>query len=351
MGGAALFFQAAAGSRTRTLDEMLDDGEAEAWAAGFSASRGVYPVETLGQARQMLPGNSRAMIGDGNDDPASFAPRGDLDAGIGPFAAVAERIAQQIVEHLDELAAVAAHWTKVWGEVDGELAARAARIGDGRLDHFVDRDRLVRRDEAVGFDTREAHQILDDPQHPPRFVADGAAEGGTRLGRQILLVRQRFGIAEHRRERRAQLVAGIGNEIDTHLFCGDGFRPVSHPDEHAPVVELADRKAPRAAELSDPRDLNVAGDMAENMVECPRLPNGEPDVSSLDPRSQKLPGAPVRGCDDMAFDDQRRFVERVHECAFVGGPGRHVRTITRLQAISHERLSAHCNHRLRLSAK
>src|SRR5215212_7082574 len=45
------------------LDDMLDDGEAEASASGFAAAGIVGAVEALGQAGEMLAGDSGAMVG------------------------------------------------------------------------------------------------------------------------------------------------------------------------------------------------------------------------------------------------------------------------------------------------
>src|SRR5882757_5067665 len=48
-------------------DDVLDDGEAEAGAADGAAARRVDPVESLGQARQVLLGDALALVADGHD--------------------------------------------------------------------------------------------------------------------------------------------------------------------------------------------------------------------------------------------------------------------------------------------
>src|SRR5687768_4629038 len=48
-----------------SADDMLDDGETEPGSADRSASAGVDPVESLGQARQMLDRNALAAVDDG----------------------------------------------------------------------------------------------------------------------------------------------------------------------------------------------------------------------------------------------------------------------------------------------
>src|SRR5205814_5474438 len=100
--------------------DMLDDSEAEAGAAGFAAARRIDPVEALGHPRQMLARNAGAIIGDGKQDPRAGPLGGDVDRRAGLVAAVTHRIADEIVEHLDELGAVAADRREFIREFDPE---------------------------------------------------------------------------------------------------------------------------------------------------------------------------------------------------------------------------------------
>src|SRR5258707_869889 len=84
------------------LDDMLDDREPEPGAAGFAAARRVDAVETLGQTRQMLARDAGAEVGDGDDDPAAVLFGRDRDPRSGPVAAVAQGIADEVVEQLDK---------------------------------------------------------------------------------------------------------------------------------------------------------------------------------------------------------------------------------------------------------
>ena len=58
------------------VDDVLDDGEAEAGAAELARARGVDAVETLGESRQMGGRNAVALVadGDGNAAPPAAAP-------------------------------------------------------------------------------------------------------------------------------------------------------------------------------------------------------------------------------------------------------------------------------------
>jgi hypothetical protein len=81
------------------LSNVLDDGEAEASAAGRAASGGVHPVEPVEDARQMLRRNADAVVG-------HIQARGvpsHLGHGNGHVSArwrVADRILDQIREQL-----------------------------------------------------------------------------------------------------------------------------------------------------------------------------------------------------------------------------------------------------------
>ena len=72
-----------------------------------------------------------------------------------------------------------------------------------------------------------------------------AEEAGADLGvRAGGLVLQGLDEAEHGRERRAQLVAGIGDEIDPHPLGGIGFAAVGEVDEPVAPVERGDGHQP-----------------------------------------------------------------------------------------------------------
>src|SRR5947209_1821729 len=109
---------------------MLDDGEAEAGAAGFAATRCVHAVEAFGDARQMLARNAAPMVGDRQNEPGSLANRRNLNPRVLAIAAIAHRIAEEIVDHLNQLRAIAAKWRQAVGNFDDELTlAAGAHVG------------------------------------------------------------------------------------------------------------------------------------------------------------------------------------------------------------------------------
>src|SRR5689334_13600777 len=85
------------------LDDMLDDGEAKAGAGGLAAAGGIDAVEALGHPRQMLARDPRAMVGDGKREPSAVARGRHFDARARLVAAVSNRVAEKIVDDLDQL--------------------------------------------------------------------------------------------------------------------------------------------------------------------------------------------------------------------------------------------------------
>ena len=110
----------------------------------------------------------------------------------------------------------------------------------GRLDDDLGEIARLARDHARGVGARQQQQVGDQPAH--------ALRGAQRRARRLALVAvQRFGeqleVGEHARQRRAQLVRGVGHEL---ALAGEhrlGLR--------AGGVELAQHSLQRARELGD----------------------------------------------------------------------------------------------------
>ena len=125
--------------------------------------------------------------------------------------------------------------------VDRELvlAAEGAELGGGVEHHLRQIDRLA-RGGAADVAAREQQQVGDQPAHAPR--------GAQRRARRVALVavqrfRQQLEVGEHARQRRAQLVRGVGDEaalaVEHRLGLGVG------------VVERLQHPLQRAGELGD----------------------------------------------------------------------------------------------------
>src|SRR5262249_24744976 len=102
------------------VDDVLDDGEPKTRAAKVARTGSVDPVESLGQARDVLARNAVALVVDGDGDGHAFAaePSGQpLDRLAGGWrrdqparyadgrarAPVLDRVVDQVLEHLHEL--------------------------------------------------------------------------------------------------------------------------------------------------------------------------------------------------------------------------------------------------------
>ena len=110
------------------LDDVLDDGEAEAGAADRAAAPRIDAVESLGQPRDVLGRDAVAFVADRQPHHAvGIAPQLDRDGRA--RAAVFHRVADQIVQRLAQLDAVAGHGRHVVGELDGDVGgARVVRV-------------------------------------------------------------------------------------------------------------------------------------------------------------------------------------------------------------------------------
>ena len=109
-----------------TFDDMLDDGETQACPSGFAAARRIDAIEALGDPRQVFARNARTVIADGHSDrcPSSLGP--DLDLRVRTIASITQGIAEEIVEDLEQLRAIASDRRQARRDIDGELALPGA---------------------------------------------------------------------------------------------------------------------------------------------------------------------------------------------------------------------------------
>ncbi len=108
-------------------------------------------------------------------------------------------------------------------------------------------DRRIRPDMGRQFDARQRQQIVDQPRHAGRLRMHDAEEALARLGVVLGRPLQRIDEARQRRQRRAQLVAGIGDEIGAHFLDTAQRRLVVERHQHAVVGAAEQRSAPAPA--------------------------------------------------------------------------------------------------------
>ena len=150
------------------VEDVLDDGEAQAGASLLAACRHVDPVEALGQPRQVLrarcPGpSSRHRDDDSAPGRRRRRPRARRPTSMRPPAlAVLDGVLHQVLEHLHDLVAVAAHRTAagIRRELRSSWRRAGSASGCSALDdvrhRFVEVDTFGGRQVLAHFDARRA---------------------------------------------------------------------------------------------------------------------------------------------------------------------------------------------------
>ena len=215
------------------IEDVLDQRQAQPGAALGAALRHIDPIEALGQPRQMLGSDARTTIAHRN---ARFRfairplPAGQRD--VHPLAGrrVFQRVLHEILEHADQFVAIGRHEQRRGdpGRLDLDIAvARQCLQAIGHLPNDgAEIDLLVGPQMRVEFDARERQEIVDQTRHT---VGLHLHDGEEALARRRILARrpaQRIDEPRQRGKRRAQLVAGIGNEVGAHLLDPPQWREV-----------------------------------------------------------------------------------------------------------------------------
>ncbi len=132
------------------------------------------------------------------------------------------------------------HFARERGQRVGDMARRLRQI-----------DRRLRADVLLLFDARKRQQIVDQARHAaPLFAHDGEKL----VARPRIVARrtlQRLDEAEHRGERRAQFVAGVGDEVGAHALDAPRLRS----DREA---SAGSRRLRRTRRPAAPRRLRTA---------------------------------------------------------------------------------------------
>ena len=92
------------------------------------------------------------------------------------------------------------------------------------------------------FDPRQRQQIVDQPRHPRRLRVHDAEKALARLGVVLGRALQRIDEARQRRQRRAQFMAGIGDEVGAHFLDPAQRRLVVERHQHAFVGAAEQRR-------------------------------------------------------------------------------------------------------------
>ena len=314
---AAFDFHAAAVA----LNDVLDNGKPKPGAAHGARPLRIDPVKALGEARQMFGGDAVADIADRNPHCRRLVRcrrcRRHRDGNFRPGAAVFERIRDQVVEHLQHLIAVGYDHRQVRRFANDQPPLVGVEPHCQRLANFADNPAQLEErrwpDMLVNLDPRQRQQIIDQSRHALRLALDDIEKSPPRgfvAGGRTL---QRLDKPRQCRQRRAQFVAGVGDEIDPHAFSRTGLADVVEHDQYA--LAIADRPHdPRATGITQPDhfalDAAARHRRIGQRIEDQRVAQRQPQVAAGNPLPEHLARPGVGGNRGKAFDDQRRIDER-----------------------------------------
>ena len=203
------------------FDDPARDGEPQPGAAFGLGDRIVGLLKFLEQLFLVRGIDARTGVMDGDAERA--IGRRDLD---GHFAGVGELdgVADQVEQHLGELALVAVAGRQVGRHVGLELEVLLRRQRLDRAEHIVNDilDRILgnRKLELARLDLGKIKHVVDEAEQMAAVAFD-PLEHGQRLLRRFAVdaVDDQFGIADDGVERGAQLVAHVGEELRLVLAC------------------------------------------------------------------------------------------------------------------------------------
>ena len=215
------------------LDDVADDGQADAQAAVMSGAGGVSLAETIEDIGEELRIDADAVVGDFDLDIAALAGEADLDlaAAVGEFDGVGE----EVPHHLLHAVGVAGHVVGFGLKRSQELnllgiGGRAHGIERG-LDDGVEGHGADIEAHLAGHDARDIQKIFDElGLGADVSLDDFQAMGG--VGGVELAHAEQARPAQHGVQRRAQLVAEGGEEFIFHPigFAGFGKNGVFNSD-------------------------------------------------------------------------------------------------------------------------
>ncbi len=174
-------------------------------------------------------------------------------------------------------------------------------------------ERLVRRGVGAMDDQRVVEQLVGQPAEADRAVVDAGDDRALALG--VGLVGGELGLGAHRRDRRAQLVRGVGDQVahDLELPGLAGHEAVDRADELADLARDRDverrqvaRLARREAGLDPPERRERRADREGGE----RRPSAARASATHEQRAAgDLAGERVAGAGGLADDDVDRAGE------------------------------------------
>ena len=191
---------------------MLDNGQAEAGAAGHLAVALVHAVKALEHALLIRGRNADAVIGHAHKG------RAVLRTGFKQHAAIrlviGDRVVRKVEDHLLECAALARHCHRFARDAERNLVLD--RLVLQPVTHCaaqgIQLDRLKRGRVAAFVQLGQTDDVLDQRQQPARLGADFARKRRDVLGPHNAVFHD-LGIAHDAGQRRFKLVRDVGGEL------------------------------------------------------------------------------------------------------------------------------------------
>ncbi len=191
------------------VDDSRDDREPQSGAGAAALAAALGTPEALERIAVGI-GQAGAVVADLEALVGAVERDGHLDRCSG--RCVHERVAHQVGQHLPQQQRIADDRRGAGGlDIDGAVGRGDARVVDGVARERREVDVLAQR-RADLVEPRERQQVLDEHAHARGLVLDPqhrAALVGLVPGRTDA---QQLGVPADRRERRAQLVRGVGEE-------------------------------------------------------------------------------------------------------------------------------------------
>src|ERR1039458_259308 len=219
-------------------DDVLDDGQAEAGAAGLAGACFVDAVEALEDAIEVLGGDAGAEVLDGEFDFGGNIglkqPRADANpaAGFAVLEGVLNEVAEDLVHGVgigqDQRIGRAGRF-----EFDPGVDDDSAQGLDGVLDQGAGPRGLQRELVVRALDAGQGQQILNKAVHAGGVLEDDAEELAGGFGAGIRVLDQRLDVALDGGERGAQLVADVGDKVAAGFFSGLDAGDVVEHDQRA----------------------------------------------------------------------------------------------------------------------
>ncbi len=176
----------------------------------------------------------------------------------------------------------------------------------------------------VGLDPRQRDQVVDQPLHPPRLARHDAQEA--RADRRLVGavgILERLDEADQAGERRAQFVAGVGDEIDAHPLGRARRAMIAEPHQPRRLAERQHGQRPHPVRIAEPDQLDAAAGMAfaGEQVGRGRVADREADVVVDDMLAEHRDRRGIGAHHLPALDQQQRIVDRA-EHVLDARPGR-----------------------------